>query len=490
MNPRHDIFNPESAVLRGPASRRAFAGAVTAALAAAMLAFFAGCSEEPEPQDGGAQAGRSESENKPGPGEKAFASAFEGASRDLEGDLEGSIRAYEEAYRLSPASPTLCRALAEAYQKAKRTGQALELLHRHAALHPDDSHPCLLAAALILDSEGKAAEAEAEIDRLMALKPGDPAAYRGVADRYIEMGHPLKAAQALIRLGAASGNPSAAAAEAAGMLMHNGHFSAAAEIIDPALAQNPSDFELALLKARCLAAVRETAAASAEYLALLGSRPDDASLQSEAASFFAGAGRHEEAARILSAAAAKFASDGRIQRQLAAALLRTGKKQEALGALDAALEADSGDPDALLLRAAILEESGRAADAERDALRALAARPSDARAKHFLAFIWSVSGKEGALAAEYAYYAARKEPDIAVYQATAGLAASRSGDAEKAVKLFSKALAAGDDAYVYWLYSIHLGLAGRPAEAAEYAGKAAALDSRFGRQAGEVPGGH
>ncbi len=487
MIPRIDFAAPTLRCGRNP-TRRVVLAAFLPCACAFLLSYAAGCSKEPEQREGPAGGPPPAETGSDGSaadaGDKAFASAYEGKCRELDGDFEAAIRSYREAYSKSPDSQTLCKALAEAHFRAGEAGRALEILRSHAARLPGSSHECRLAAALILDRQGLGPEAEREISLLLSCPGGTPGVYRAVADRYLDQGLGVKAAQVMLVLGDAAGDRSGWAAEAASVLLSHGFAVQARQTAESALAAAPGDARLRLVRARCMASMGERTSSAREYVEIAKAGSSGPEIAVEAARAASAAGMNADAEGILSDAARKWPSDPDVRREQAGILARQGRFREAADALLPALAEAGGDADTLLLHAAMLEEAGDSAAAEAQALKALEADSKSLRARHFLAYLWASSGREPARALSYAEEAAAADPRVAVRLATAGLARARNGDFKGAAEMFSRALSMEEDPYVLWLHSIHLGLAGEAEESGKYLEMAAARNPRFRRGTG------
>lgn len=184
----------------------------------------------------------------------------------------------------------------------KRPPEALGAYGEAAKLQPKDPEPHL-SAGLLLEHQGRLAEAENEYRQAAALDPASREAVAGLANVYTR-GKRLPEAEALLRR---------------------------------LLAAHPDNTSARLQLARVLLAQERSQDAKTEYEAVLKTTPDDADARRELAAAYVASRQYAEAATLYRALVAKNPQDAGLRHRLGATLLRLRSFPEAQQELLAAV---------------------------------------------------------------------------------------------------------------------------------------------------------
>lgn len=187
----------------------------------------------------------------------------------------------------------------------------------------------LLRTGQVLHAQGAHAAAMDALGQAAALRPGDAPILFALGNAARDLGR-VDEAEAHFRaaLGAAPASPEPAV-NLANLLRRQGRAGEAQAILAASLARNPGS--AALLEAAGLAALdaRDHEAACASLLEALRLAPGRAETQANLAEAMAGAGRHDEAVRLLDAAIPRLADPALARLNRAHALMALGRWAEA-----------------------------------------------------------------------------------------------------------------------------------------------------------------
>ncbi len=100
------------------------------------------------------------------------------------GDVEGAIARFEAALATDPGDLEALRSLVALYERAGRTGDALDTLERLAAVAPDGATLWRRLAAEVEDREGGATRAIRAYEKVLELEPGASDAHRSLERLY------------------------------------------------------------------------------------------------------------------------------------------------------------------------------------------------------------------------------------------------------------------------------------------------------------------
>ena len=242
--------------------------------------------------------------------------------------------------------------------RAGRITEALPLLARAAALHPDDSD-AHLAHANALYRAGQSDEAIRAYRLLLERWPGKSGAWSNLAEA----------------------------------LRAHGHFDQALEAADRALSQTPHLAEAHLGRGNALLALGRAAEAEDAYRKALADNPDLAAAAASQGAALAQLGRYADAeasARHALQLAPKLAEAAFV---LGCALRHQGKTADATASLESATQLDPTHARAWLNLGNLLAEAGRAPEAETAYRSALAADPVFPEAHSGLGCVLSQSGR-------------------------------------------------------------------------------------------------
>jgi len=316
-------------------------------------------------------------------------------------------RSASEARRALESDPQNLRArtiLAEALLGSGAASEAESVLwaatRDSAALHA--------MRARVFVALGRPADAQAEVERALALEPGS-------------VQWTVDLIWILVKRG--EGNAALARAET-GMLEH------------------PEAPDFAFLKGQILLRLGDEAAAARAFERTIEVDPDFLSAYVNLAQSEARAGRLDAAREFLRRALARKADDADTLRTLGDVEVRGGRIDDAIAAYEKALLADPGSPISKSALARVLADAGRDLDRALDLARA--ARESDPSSADFAEALGRVLHRKGiySAAVDQLRNAVELLPHpVAAYRYRLGLALFASGDRAGAVRELEQALA-------------------------------------------------
>lgn len=422
--------------MRGPATLRAALG--TALLLTALAA-----------PPGGAEP--------PAPLPEVDVSAMEPAVRE---QVEGARRELAAALEAGAPAAALAKAYGrcgEVYALYQLNAPALAALREAARLAPSDFRWAYLLG-VTLQVQGLDAEAEGELGRALALKPGDAPSLARRGELRLRLGRPAEARQDFALL---AGRPGFAAAAAAGL-------------------------------GRCAAAEGDFAQAASRFEAALSEQPEAGEIRYQLGSSLRRLGRREEARKVLAAAAAgggagaiRFPDplleelarrNAGSQRQVAEGteLLKAGRFAEAAEAMRRALAADPENAGAWANLGVAQSRIGDRAGAEASYGRAIALDPVNDLALFNLGTLRLGAGRI-AEAIEPLEAAARANPGSKPILFNLGKALNDLGQPARALPYLDRLVAlAPEDLEARFNRATALLASGRSTEAVEEFGRVAA----------------
>ena len=303
----------------------------------------------------------------------------------------------EAAASLRPDNAVDLDRLGQTYLAFDRTGDAVRVLRKAAALSPDDSKTQLHLARALADA-GQEAESKAAMDRFRQLGPAVNRAVPGGLVDYLSLSPEQRRADYLarverqvrqhpddaqanvnyLRLLLEDGDadraaetarkiaglkpPAAVLADAGRALLEARQYGPARELLEQAAKAAPSaGLELDL----AIAAFHESG--PAEGARLLDRIPDSrrgGDYYLARAEILEASGASQEAAAAVDRALSATPVQPRLYMRACVILLHAGRTEDALRISAAAMTAFAQDREILLLRAVILEKAGRTAEAE------------------------------------------------------------------------------------------------------------------------------
>jgi len=164
------------------------------------------------------------------------------------GDAPGAEAAARAALACEPGAVDALHLLAQALHAQKRDDEAPRAYERRLAQSPDDL-PVRADLILLLQSLGRSAAVEAQLQELLTRHPKDPRAWRVVLDIHLEYADPRKLAAAVKRaLDACPDDPDVLVRAARAELRDGKRRDVALALVERALKKDPTHAEARALK--------------------------------------------------------------------------------------------------------------------------------------------------------------------------------------------------------------------------------------------------
>lgn len=387
--------------------------------------------------------------------------------------LERHARAWGEA---QPTATAARLRLAQALINQQRAGDA-EAVLREALRLDDHLAQGWWWLGVALQRLGRRAEAEQALDRALELLPASPDVHLSRARWLLDDGRAVQALPLVERALAIEAHRSQAWAVLGDVYVRLGRADEAQRAFRTALSLNERDEGSRQALARLLAGGGDADAAHRALLAKADAQQDARTWLGIGIADF-NRQRHavaEEAFRKATALDPALAAGWEL---LGRVLVRLQRDDEALPALDRALQLDAGLLDARLERSQLHSRRGRRAEALEDTRRATEAAPQSPLAWRALAVRSSEAGDPRAALAAYRRLDALGEP-TADDLAQLGDLLGRAGERDAALAAFARAQAL-DPRHAGVLVSAAAfhGRAGDLERAAQYLERALAIDPR------------
>jgi superkiller protein 3 len=201
------------------------------------------------------------------------ATAHEGRGRLYEsrGEIAKAIEDFSIAYRNAP-SRELAVKLAELHTRVGQPQAAIQLYRRLLLEKPEDFAMRIEMACLMAEN-GQSEEAEKEIARVIALRPGDAKLLARAGDFYFKE-KPSDAAEYYKRSIDADPNNNRARTQLGASLVRSLQFDQALSVLSDAIAREPDSYPAHASLATTLFKLRRYPDAAREFLWLIRSRPE------------------------------------------------------------------------------------------------------------------------------------------------------------------------------------------------------------------------
>ena len=201
------------------------------------------------------------------------ATAHEGRGRLLEARSETTkaIEEYTIAYRYQPSREAAIR-LAELHRRAGQLQAAIQLYRRLLLERPDDLALRVDMASLMSDN-GQVEEAEKEIARVVAAKPGDAKLLARAGDFYFKE-KPVTATDYYKRSLEANPKDNAVRAQLGASLLRSMQYDAALPVLADAIAHEPDNYSAHASLATTLFKLKRYPEAANEFIWIIRARPD------------------------------------------------------------------------------------------------------------------------------------------------------------------------------------------------------------------------
>jgi len=326
----------------------------------------------------------------------------------LEGNNEAMWAEAEKARELNPASGQITGFIALQHARAGDLERARAVLDEGMKATDAAQVEFLRNAWIsILGEAGMSDRVEAEVQRMVADYPENPAYRMALARMYVS----------------------------------GGRIEEAARLIEELIARDPAKAEWRIQLAEMMVSASRPQEAEAALRKAVQANPDSTLLKLTLAGFYHGQERRDEALREYEqiAASAPEKSDRLLARGRIASLQMGVDDARARQILEEMLEEDPSNVDALMMRAAYRINDGKLDDAVGDLRAVLVKEPESTRAMLMLARTHVLRG-EGSLAEDFYRKLLMAEPSNPTALRELGILAANRGQTDEAQKLLREAL--------------------------------------------------
>ncbi len=314
-----------------------------------------------------------------------------GLIREQSGDAVAGERLVRQSLQIEPANVKFQLNLGQLLHRRGRALEAAET-YRHLLERAPTEHAARRALAVILDELDRPAAAEAEIRTLLQQRPEDADACSLLAFM-LERQSKFAEAEAAYRRAIALDERQTFARQNLGALLSRlERAEEALATLDRARVLGAHNFELIFNRGRALSLLYRLEEAEREFVAAVALRPSHIEAQLNLARL-----RHMRAdpafARDFAGVAAAQPDNLPLQAELARVFMGAGRFDEAEHHLRQTLVARGPVPTLHALLARLLQETGRLAEGEQEALLAATATPDDAAVIETLVAILLARGR-------------------------------------------------------------------------------------------------
>ncbi len=293
------------------------------------------------------------------------------------GEQDRAIKVWNEALRVRPDDTGILFALAAAAEERQQSADALAKYAR--VLEAEPGHlPARMGRARILVAQKRHAEAESDLNAMIAKNPANFEAQYMLAQIYKDTGREDESRRSFEKLAKQRPEPRLLRSLADAML-ESGDAAKAAEYYRQNLQLQPGNRGSILGLARAYADLHQYREASAELEKFLAKDPDDAKMHEELARFAAYGGEHDKAIEHLEYLVKKHPDEVKWQLSLAEAYEQSGRADDASKIAREIVKKDPNNIEAMEL----LYKEAQAAKRDDEAVtwleRMIAAKPTAKR---------------------------------------------------------------------------------------------------------------